>query len=162
MYRYVQIKNSPFCSQSDRGGSQDESPSHCLSTCPKFHHAKTGTHNQVCKVLATWLCKYLVHWSPNHETPLSQTGLVLQLYCNQVGKSRIQTPRQYKWVLTDCNLILSISYFNNEILPLTDYSWRKYIGTKSGEVPFCWSSAGQVHTIVAEIQWSRCSGETHL
>ena len=44
------IKHSPFCTQCDQGGSQKESLSHFLSTCPKFHHARTAAHNQVCKV----------------------------------------------------------------------------------------------------------------
>ena len=48
-------KHSPFCTQCDQGGSQKESLSHFLSTCPKFHHARTAAHNQVCKVLAASL-----------------------------------------------------------------------------------------------------------
>ena len=73
-------KHSPFCTQCDQGGSQKESLSHFLSTCPKFHHARTAAHNQVCKVLAASLQKHLAaHWSLHRETPLSKTGLVSEL-----------------------------------------------------------------------------------
>ena len=48
-----------------------------LSTCPNF---QTAAHNQVCKVLAASLHKHLAaHWSLHRETPLSQTGLVLEV-----------------------------------------------------------------------------------
>ena len=51
-----------------------------LSICPKFHHARTAAHNQVCKVLATSLQTHLAtHWSLFKETPLRSTGLVLEL-----------------------------------------------------------------------------------
>ena len=73
---------SLFCAQCCQGGSQKESLvfSHFCSTCPKFHHAKTANHNQVCKVLAASLYKHLAaHWSLYHEPQLSQTGLVLEL-----------------------------------------------------------------------------------
>ena len=74
------IKHPPFCTQCDQGGSQKESLSHFLSTCPKFHHDRTAAHNQVCKVLAASLQKHLAaHWSLHRETPLSQTGLVLEV-----------------------------------------------------------------------------------
>ena len=74
------IKHPPLCTQCDQGGSQKESLSHFLSTCPKFHHARTAAHNQVCKVLAASLQKHLAaHWSLHRETPLSKTGLVLEL-----------------------------------------------------------------------------------
>ena len=74
------IKHYPLCTQCDQGGSQTESLSHFLSTCPKFHHATTAPHNQVCKVLVASLHKHLAaNWSLDRETPLSQTGLVLEL-----------------------------------------------------------------------------------
>ena len=54
------IKHSPFCTQCYQGGSHKESLSHFLSTFPKFHHARTAAHNQVCKDLAALLQKHLV------------------------------------------------------------------------------------------------------
>ena len=74
------INHSPLCTQCDQGGSQKESVSRFLSTCPKFHHARTAAHGQVCKVLATSPHKHLAaHWFLPLETPLGQTGLVLEL-----------------------------------------------------------------------------------
>ena len=50
------------------------------TTCPKFQHARTAAHNQVCKVIAASLQKHLAaHWSLHSETPLSKTGLILEL-----------------------------------------------------------------------------------
>ena len=53
---------------------------HFLSLCPKVDHAQTAGHNQVCKVLATSQRKHLAAlWFLFHETPIRQTGLVLEL-----------------------------------------------------------------------------------
>ena len=80
LYTINPIKHSPCCTQCDQGASQKESLSHFLSACPKFHHARTEAHNQICKVLAASLQKHFAaHWSPHSETPLSKTGLVLEL-----------------------------------------------------------------------------------
>ena len=40
------IKHAPFCTHCGQGGSQKESLSHFLSTCPKFCHARKVAHNQ--------------------------------------------------------------------------------------------------------------------
>ena len=84
LHRIDQTKHSPSacCAHCSQDGSQKESPSlsHLFSICPKFHHARTAAHNQVCKVRATSLQKHLAtHWSLFHETPLRSTGLVLEL-----------------------------------------------------------------------------------
>ena len=42
-------KHSPFCIPCGRGGFQKKHLSHFLSTCTKFHHARTVAHNQVCR-----------------------------------------------------------------------------------------------------------------
>ena len=71
-------------------GSQKESLSHFLSTCPKFHHARTAAHNQVCKVLAASLQKHLTaRWSLHRETPLSQ-GLVLELVPSAIREAGLR------------------------------------------------------------------------
>ena len=80
LHRINQTKHSSCCSHCSQDGSQKESLSHFFSICPKFHHARTAAHNQVCKVLATSLRTHLAtHWSLFKETRLSSTGLALEL-----------------------------------------------------------------------------------
>ena len=82
------IKHSPLCTQCDQGGSQKESLSHFLSTCPKFHHARTLAHNQVCKVLAASLQKHLAAHTASQVTSSwnsaqsDRAGLRSGLHCN--------------------------------------------------------------------------------
>ena len=81
-------KHSPSCTHCGQGGSQKESLSQLLSTCPKFCLARRVAHNQVCKVLTASLHKHLAaHLSLYLEILLGQTGLVLELvpHCNSTA-----------------------------------------------------------------------------
>ena len=81
-------KHSPSCTHCGQGGSQKESLSQLLSTCPKFCLARRVAHNQVCKVLTASLHRHLAaHLSLCFEILLSQTGLVLELvpHCNSTA-----------------------------------------------------------------------------
>ena len=70
-----QEKTLSFLYQGGPGGSQKESL-HILSTCPKFHYARTAAHNQVLKGLAASLSEYLAgDW---YLCQLVPTAVVLQ------------------------------------------------------------------------------------
>ena len=76
----AQDQSDEALSHCSQHGSQRESLLHFFSIFPKFHHARTAAHNQVCKVLATSLRTHLAtHWSLFKETRLSSTGLALEL-----------------------------------------------------------------------------------
>ena len=88
-----------------------KSKKHFLSTCPKFHHARTAAHNQVCKVLTArfisiWqlTCLFTVKLRSVRQGS-SQNWSPLQSCCSQRGEPRIRTLQHHKCVLEDGNLI---------------------------------------------------------
>ena len=70
----AESKQCPYCST-----GQDETLSHFLSVCPRFHDARTAAHNQIRAQLSSSLRKALSSgWRCLEETPLSATGLQLR------------------------------------------------------------------------------------
>ena len=70
----MESKQCPYCST-----GQDETLSHFLSVCPRFHDARTAAHNQIRAQLSSSLRKALSSgWRCLEETPLSATGLQLR------------------------------------------------------------------------------------
>jgi len=58
---------------------QDETLSHFLSVCPRFHDARTAAHNQIRSQLSVSLRKSLLRgWRLHEETPMLATGLQLR------------------------------------------------------------------------------------
>ena len=67
---------SPICRHCDQG--DNETLTHFLKCCPKFHHARTLMHNRVCQVLKGLLEKHLPSdWKLYVETPIGRVGLSL-------------------------------------------------------------------------------------
>ena len=67
-------KQCPYCSN-----GQDETHSHFLSVCPRFHDARTAAHNQIREQLSASLRKSLPDgWRLLEETRMAATGLVLR------------------------------------------------------------------------------------
>lgn len=61
----------PFCSS-----GQDETLTHFLSVCPRFHDARTAAHNQIRAQLSASLRKHLpADWRLLEETPMVATHL---------------------------------------------------------------------------------------
>ena len=61
------------------GSGQDETLSHFLSVCSRFHDARTAAHNQIRSQLSVSLRKSLpAGWQLFEETPMCATGLQLR------------------------------------------------------------------------------------
>ena len=70
-------KHSLTCIPCGQGGCQKKFLSHFLSTCPKFHHARTVVHNQVCRLLAASRCKHFAA-----HCLLERTDIIACPHCN--------------------------------------------------------------------------------
>ena len=67
-------KQCPYCSS-----GQDETLSHFLSVCPRFHDARTAAHNQIRGQLSASLRKSLPNgWMQLEETRMAATSLLLR------------------------------------------------------------------------------------
>ena len=68
---------------------QDDTLSHFLSVCPRFHDARTAAHNQIRSKLSAVLKKSLLgNWKLFEETPMLATGLQLRrVHTAQVQQS---------------------------------------------------------------------------
>ena len=85
-----QEKTLSFLYQGGPGGSQKESL-HILSTCSKFHYARTALSQQLTiKSLRAWQLPLANIWQ---VTGIFTSLSPLQLYFSQVGKSWIQALR---------------------------------------------------------------------
>jgi ribonuclease HI len=70
----AQSRQCPFCSS-----GQDETLSHFLSVCSRFHDARTAAHNQIRSQLSVSLRESLpAGWQLFEETPMLATGLQLR------------------------------------------------------------------------------------
>ena len=70
----AESKKCPYCSS-----GQDETLTHFLSVCPRFHDARTAAHNQIRGQLAASLKKSLPQgWRQLEETRMAATGLHLR------------------------------------------------------------------------------------
>jgi len=72
----------PYCSS-----QQDETFTHFMSVCPRFHDARVAAHNQIRESLSGALRKALPKgWLLHEETPMARTGLKL----TPVSTERVQ------------------------------------------------------------------------
>jgi len=72
--KLVSSPNCPFCP------GVRETLTHFACICPQFREARTAAHNRVRKTICTFLTKLLSkQWTIYEETPMSQTGLRLEL-----------------------------------------------------------------------------------
>ena len=72
--KLVSSPNCPFCP------GVRETLTHFACICPQFREARTAAHNQVRKTICTFLTRLMSkQWKIYEETPMSKTGLRLEL-----------------------------------------------------------------------------------
>jgi len=81
---------SPLCPHCSSG--VDETFTHFTSVCPKFREARTSAHNQVRRVITTFLARNIGHrWKMFEEKSLKSTGLVLRpVSATSIARARSQ------------------------------------------------------------------------
>ena len=89
LYRIGKIisKVCPYCSS-----GSNETLSHFLSVCPRFHDARTAAHNQIRARLSSSLRRHLPHgWILHEEAPMLRTGLQMR----PVSSMRVRETGRY-------------------------------------------------------------------
>lgn len=87
LYRIRKI-SSPNCTHCNCGSQ--ETLTHFLKVCRKFHHARTAAHNRVRQALFNSMKQHLAReWRIFEETSISKTGVRLQPVPTEIIRQRI-------------------------------------------------------------------------